>query len=277
LIRLAVRCPADRAELVLAALVELAPAGVEQVDRGETTEFAIYGAPGELPALGDAEAEVGGVRVVVRATEVGDDWAERWKEFHRPVEIAGRVRVRPPWRERSDGFEDIVIDPGRAFGTAAHPTTRMCCELLIEAAGRGGASGPLVDLGAGSGVLAILASRLGWGPVVAVDHETAAIEAVQANAEANAVEVAARRIDLRREPPPAAPTVVANLTADLLIVLADGYAEGGDPPDHLVCSGIREDQAARVGRALARAGLTVRQRLVEAGWVALTANRIEPC
>ena len=91
------RAPAGAAEPVLAALLELAPSGVEQVDAGETVEFAVYGAPGELPELAEGEAEVGGVRVVVSGREVPDDWEERWKQFHRPVLIGGRIWVRPPW------------------------------------------------------------------------------------------------------------------------------------------------------------------------------------
>lgn len=272
MIRLAVSCPAERAELVLAELLELVPAGVEQTDRGAITEFAVYGAPGEVPDLGDQQAEVGGVRVGVRSTEVADDWGERWKDFHRPVEIAKRVRVRAPWHEPADGLEDIVIDPGRAFGTAAHPTTRMCCELLIEAADGGNAKGALADLGSGTGVLAILAARLGWAPVVAVDHEEAAVEAVKKNAAANQADVEARRVDLRREAPPHAPTVVANLTADLLQALAAGYAARGDAPGVVVCSGITEDQVDGVVGVFARAGLGRRERISKQGWVALALS-----
>jgi ribosomal protein L11 methyltransferase len=153
----------------------------------------------------------------------------------------------------------------------------MCCELMAAAADGGEASGSLADLGTGSGVLAILAARLGWTPVVAVDHETAAIEAVEGNARANGVQVETRRIDLRRDLPPAAGTVVANLTADQLGVLAGGYARHGDRPALLICSGILDDQAAEAEHAVAAAGFEVRGRLSEAGWSSLAANRIEPC
>ena len=258
--------------MVLAALLELAPAGVEQIDRGALTEFAIYGAPGEVPDLGTQEADVGGVRVDVRSTEVADDWAERWKEFHRPVEIGERVCVRPPWADPAEGLEDIVIDPGRAFGTAAHPTTRMCCELLLEAADGGKAEGALADLGSGTGVLATLAVRLGWGPVIAVDHDAAAIEAVGLNAAANGVEVEVQRVDLRRESPPRAATVVANLTADLLRTVAGGYVERGEAPGLVICSGVTEDQVDGVVGAFADAGFGVRDRRAESDWVALALN-----
>ena len=117
---------------MLAALLELAPSGVEQVDGAGFVEFALYGAPGELPAFPEGEAEVGGVLVRVRGEEVAEDWAERWKEFHEPVLVGERVWVRPPWADPRAGAIDLVIDPGQAFGTGAHPTTRLSLELLLS-------------------------------------------------------------------------------------------------------------------------------------------------
>ena len=102
LIRLAVRCRAQQAEMVLAELLELAPGGFEQVDapdgRQDVVEYAIYGAEGELPDLGAVEAAAGGEGIVeVDSREVPDDWAERWKRFYFPVLVGGRLYVRPPW------------------------------------------------------------------------------------------------------------------------------------------------------------------------------------
>ena len=173
------RAPAgEAAERVLAALLELAPAGVEEVEGEGFTEYAVYGAPGELPALPEGDAEVAGVLVRVSGTEVADDWAERWRAFHQPLLVGGRLWVRPPWSEPRPGTLDVVIDPAQAFGTGAHPTTRLCLELLLETEQRGS----LADLGCGSGVLAIAAARLGFGPVLALDSERAALEATLANA-----------------------------------------------------------------------------------------------
>jgi len=120
--------------VVLGALLELAPSGVEQVDGDGWVEYAVYGAPGELPALEEGEAEVAGVLVRVSGREVPGDWEERWKRFHAPVLVGGRVWVRPPWDEPAarPGTIDLIIDPGQAFGTGAHPTTRLCLELLLE-------------------------------------------------------------------------------------------------------------------------------------------------
>ena len=119
MIRLAVRVRRDQAELVLAELLELAPGGVEERDDGEVVEYAVYGAPGELPELPAVQAAAGDALVEVATTEVADDWDERWKAFHAPVEV-GRLRVRPPWEPPREGPIDIVIDPAQAFGTGAH-------------------------------------------------------------------------------------------------------------------------------------------------------------
>jgi len=277
-IRLAVRAPAAAAEQVLAALLEVAPAGVEQVDGDGFVEFALYGAPGELPSLGKGEAEVGGVRAVVRGEEVADDWAERWRRFHRPVLVAGRLYVRPPWEApaREPAVEEIVIDPGQAFGTGAHPTTVACAELLVELAedrsARAGRPGSLADLGCGSGVLAIAAARLGFEPVTAVDVDPAAIEATERNARANDVEVARlERADLRDDAPPRADTVVANLTRPLLLRLAPRVVEA--PPEAAIVSGLLDEEAADVREALAPA-LRERRRVSASGWTALLLERV---
>jgi ribosomal protein L11 methyltransferase len=246
---------------VLAALLELAPAGVEQVDGADFVEYAVYGAPGELPALPEGDADVGGVRVRVRAAQVAPDWAECWKRFHAPVLVGGRLWIRPPWSEPRRGLLDLVIDPGRAFGTGAHPTTRLCLELLLELEPRGS----LVDLGCGSGVLAIAAAKLGFAPVTAVDSERAAVEATRANAAANGVELdRVERLNLRERPPPPAATVTANLTRPLLVRVAELMTER---PDALVVSGLLDEEADEVAAAFA--GLRERRRLGDQGWSAL--------
>src|SRR5436190_16092686 len=114
MVRLAVRVRRADAELVLAELVELAPSGVEEREVGEDlVEYAVYGAPGELPGLPDVRAAVGEALVEVSAREVADDWAERWREFHRPLVLDGALTVRPPWEPPAHTPVDLVIDPGQ--------------------------------------------------------------------------------------------------------------------------------------------------------------------
>jgi ribosomal protein L11 methyltransferase len=264
-IRLAVRAPAEAAEQVLAGLLELAPSGVEQVDGDEVVEFAVYGAPGELPALAEGEAELAGVRVTVVGEEVADDWAERWRRFHVPLLVGGSLYVRPPWEAAAPrpGPIDLVIDPGRAFGTGTHPTTRLCLELMLELGA--GERGSLADLGCGSGVLAIAAAKLGFAPVVALDSDPDALEATRRNARANGVELErVERLDLREVPPPGAEVVVANLTRPLLLRVASLMPRC---PRVLLASGLLDHEAEQV--ASAWEPLELRRRLTLRGWSAL--------
>ena len=250
---------------MLAALLELAPGGVEQVDGDGFVEYAVYGAPGELPSFPAGKASVGGVVVSVSGQPVADDWAERWKQFHEPVLVGERVYVRPPWAAARPGTLDIVVDPGQAFGTGAHPTTRLSLELLLELP----PGGSFADLGCGSGVLAIAAAKLGFGPVAAVDNEEAALEATRANAAANGVSLGrVERLDLRTEQPPAAETVAANLMRPLLLRLAELMEE---KPRTLILSGLLDDEADEVAAAFAP--LKDRRRLTSQGWSALLLSR----
>ena len=258
MLRLAIRVRREDAELVLAELIELAPGGVEETDLGDSVEYAVYGAPGELPALPDLRAAAGEAFVEVSTQEVADDWDQRWKQFHQPIEIAGRLRVRAPWHAGAAG--DVVIDPGQAFGTGAHATTRLCLEALCELE----PGGPLVDAGCGSGVLAIAAARLGWSPVVGLDHERESVAATAENAAVNGVDVEVRRWDLRDEAVPAAPTVVANLLRPLLLALRFESA-----PQTLIASGLLAHEGDEVAGALGRYGLQEVRRRERDGWTAL--------
>jgi ribosomal protein L11 methyltransferase len=292
LIRLAVRCTPEQAEIVLAELTVLAPNGVEEEQGPGYVEYAIYGGEGELPELGEIEVAAGDGLVEVVATEVPDDWADRWQDFHKPLLVADRLWLRPSWEEPRHGAVDIVVDPGRAFGTGAHPTTRLCLELLAELAEAGEASGPLTDLGTGSGVLAISAAKFGWGPVCGYDHEQAAIEAAAANAKTNGVSLELERCNLREGLPGLAPVVVANMTAPVLRAIAaqltvdsgsQGRARRSLPavaptsppltPQTLICSGLLPAEVDEVATAFAPAGLTEVDRRLQGDWAALMLRR----
>ena len=245
-------------------MVELAPAGFEQVDGDGFVEFALYGAPGELPLLPAGPAELAGIPIEVTGHEIGDDWADRWREFHKPARV-GDIHVRAPWHDPPADGIDIVIDPGQAFGTGAHPTTRLCLELLQELP----PGGPLADLGCGSGVLAIAAAKLGFGPIHAVDNEQAAVDATLANATANGVTLKlVERCDLRTEPAPVEPVTVANLVRPLLLRVAELLPE---QPETLIVSGLLEGEEDEVAAAFASFSERRRRRLQE--WSALLLTR----
>jgi ribosomal protein L11 methyltransferase len=292
-IRLAVRVPREQAEMVLAELLELVPAGVEERQvEPSTVEFAVYGAPGELPALPDLEAAVGDALVAISTSEIADDWDERWKRFHRPVLIDApaahvdgaksmpALRVRPPWEGPQPSapgeVEEIVIDPGQAFGTGAHASTRMCLELLLELAAAAPLRGPLLDIGTGSGVLAIAAARLGFDPVLGLDHERESVLSARQNAAENNVEIEVRRFDLRAQPlpwmgererPPGEIVIVANLLRPLLLELSRTMPA---TPRDLVAGGLLRGEADEIAQTFTRElDLRERERRESGEWAAL--------
>jgi len=195
----------------LALLLHLFPEGVEELDGA----FAVYA---EEPPIGFD---------MIEAEDVREGWEDAWKDFHHGVSI-GRLWVGPPWESPPAGLVPVVIDPGRAFGTGAHPTTRLCLELLQEAEPTS-----LVDVGSGSGVLSIAAAKLGFAPVGAFDLDEVAMETTAANATANGAGV-----DVLDELRPAA-CAVMNIALDVVEgllpklqverAIVSGYLERDDP------------------------------------------------
>jgi len=282
MLRVALRVRRADAELVLAELLELAPGGLEEVDvDAATVEYALYGAADELPELPALRAAAGDALVELGTTEVADDWAQRWREFHRPLILGRRLSVRPPWEPPAATALEVVIDPGQAFGTGAHPTTRLCLELLLDLplqtpatpaatpATPAAATPAAVDLGCGSGVLAITAALLGHAPVLALDNDPLAIQATLENASANGAGalVGARRFDLLREPVPPAPLVLANLLGGLLLAWCGAMA--GAAHRFIIASGLLEAEAPQVVAAFAANGYRERRRLIDGEWAAL--------
>jgi ribosomal protein L11 methyltransferase len=145
-----------------------------------------------------------------------------------------RLWIGPPWLHPPADAVPVVIDPGQAFGTGAHATTRLCIELVSELTPLS-----LLDIGCGSGVIAIAAATLGFSPVIAVDVDPAAVDATVRNAAANGVAVDARRLDLAADTLPGAEVVVANISLERVetvltrvnarVVVASGYLERDDP------------------------------------------------
>ena len=193
----------ERAEQARVTMLELFPEGFEEVESGEDVELAAY-----TDAAGEERLwhAFGGAR----ATDVEEGWEDRWQSFHRPVTI-GPVWIGPPWEPAPASGPVVVLDPGRAFGTGSHATTRLCVELLLDLP-----RGPLLDLGCGSGVLAIAAAKLGFAPVFALDFDPLSVEATDRNASANGVTIDVSLADCLRDPLPQADTVVANISLDVV-------------------------------------------------------------
>jgi ribosomal protein L11 methyltransferase len=182
-------------------MLELFPEGFEEVEQPDGVEFVAYTEPSGEERLWHAFG-------AVRATEVEPGWEDGWRRFHHPVRV-GSLWVGPPWEEVPADAISVVVDPGRAFGTGAHPTTRLCLELL-EAEPRTS----VLDVGCGSGVLAIAAAKLGFAPVLAVDSAAEAVEATRRNAAANGVEIEVARTDALGEGLPVAALALANIELD---------------------------------------------------------------
>jgi ribosomal protein L11 methyltransferase len=197
-----VTVPPAEAERARAMMLELFPQGFEESDGVDGVELAAY-----TDAAGEERlwSAFGGAR----STEVEEGWEERWRAFHRPARV-GPLWVGPPWETPDPSALAVVVDPGRAFGTGGHATTRLCLELLLDLP-----RGSLLDIGCGSGVLSIAAAKLGFRPVHAVDLDPQAIEATERNAEANGVVLGARLADALTDPLPAADTAVVNVALDV--------------------------------------------------------------
>lgn len=205
------------------------------------------------------------------------DWAEAWKAFFPVLRIGRRLVIRPTWRRHRRAAGDVVLalDPGMAFGTGLHPTTRLCLASVESLADRGLVDGARVlDVGCGSGILAIAALRFGADEALGVDTDPIAIEATIANARRNALR---RRIRARvgslptAEPP--FDVVLANLIAGVLVPLARSLHDELRPGGVVIASGIFIDREGEVRAAFEAAGLVIDDRSAEGDWVAIEARR----
>ena len=213
-----------------------------------------------------------------------EDWANAWKQFYKPLRIGKRVVLKPTWETWEEKPGDLIIhlDPGMAFGTGMHPTTRLCIAALEETVQPGDR---VLDVGTGSGVLAVVALRLGAASVLATDIDPLAVRVAHENAALNAVATGSGApLEIRQGSVPAGvaggfQVVVANILAEVLAKLFDGaydntpLAEPLALGGHIILSGILADRAPLVEAAAQRHGLTLTGRLQEGDWVALVAQR----
>ena len=225
-------------------MLELFPEGFEEVECDGDLELAAYAPAGAEERFWQAFGPGA-------AADVPEDWSEAWKRFHRPVRV-GPLWIGPPWEEPDPGAVAVVVDPGRAFGTGSHATTRLCLEMLAE---RPPAS--LLDLGCGSGVLAIAAAKLGYAPVTGLDVDQDAVAATLANALANGVEIEARRADFLADELPGAELTVANVTLEAVEAVAERVVG-----DALIASGYLAAERPRLP------GWAHRGRREDEGWAA---------
>jgi ribosomal protein L11 methyltransferase len=242
--RASVRVPQARAEEARAAMLALFPEGFEELEHADGLELAAYtDERGEARLAAHFGAAAG--------EDVEPGWEERWRRFHRPARV-GPFWIGPPWEEPEPGLVPVKIEPGRAFGTGAHATTRLCLELLLTVA-----PGSLLDVGCGSGVIAIAAAKAGYGPVVAIDDDAVAVEEARRNARANDVALDIRCLDALAASLPEADVAVINIS----LAAAEAVAARLECA-HLVTSGYLEGEAPRLG------GYTALAHREADGWAA---------
>jgi ribosomal protein L11 methyltransferase len=223
-------------------MLELFPEGFEELGgEGGGLELAAYtNAAGEeriWQAFGGAAS----------ATDVEEDWQDRWRQFHKPVRV-GSLWIGPPWETPDADAISVVIDPGRAFGTGGHPTTQLCLQLL-----EGEERASVLDVGCGSGVLSIAAAKLGFDPVTALDFDPQAVEATERNALDNGVVVDVSQADLREDSLPDAGLALANIAAQAVVglgtrlraarAITSGYLVSDEPE----LEGYRREQRVQSG------------------------------
>lgn len=209
------------------------------------------------------------------------EWEAAWKDYFTVRRVGKRLVVRPSWRRYDPLPGDVVIDidPGMAFGTGDHPTTRMCLALVDDLLARRPAV-RVLDLGTGSGILAIAAAKLGARSVLALDIEAQAVEVAARNIEENSLSavVQAARGSLGRLWPPDVPQqtfdlILVNISAATISLLADDLAEALAPDGVIVASGIVLEKLADVEDRLRSVGLMTQSVMTEGDWCAVVVTR----
>ena len=225
-------------------MLELFPEGFEEVDGFDGVELVAY-------TDGAGQERFAAVFGAVAGRDIASDWHDRWRLFHRGARV-GPLWVGPPWEDAPPDLIPVVVDPGRAFGTGAHPTTRLCLELLAELP-----RGSLVDVGCGSGVIAIAAVKLGFAPVTGIDVDPQAVQVARQNAAANGVELAVQTLDARAGGLPETDVAVANIALDSVEALG-----GVLRARHAVTSGYLVSEQPMLD------GYRIRERRERDGWAA---------
>jgi len=240
--------------------------------------------PAELPAVAELRRGLAAIRSLglgpVDEPVLGlvneEDWANAWKAYFHPFRVGRRLVVVPSWEDYEAKPDDIRLDldPGMAFGTGTHPTTSLCLEALEEAVRSGDR---VLDVGCGSGILAIAAARLGARPVEAMDIDPVAVQVAGENVARNGVSGCVRLAlgELSTVVPPGEPrwdVVVSNIIADVIIALVDDVRERLRPGGLWLAGGIIEERLPQVEEALRRSGFQLVGRRLKGGWAVLEAR-----
>jgi len=280
---LTIEIPREHAEAVTNFLFDQGSTGVEEQDHEDNVRLrAYFEAEAPLAAVRDYAVAIGALSAgAARAEDVlsvcridDEDWAETWRIHFVPLFIGKQLFVCPPWTEdRPADKIAIVIDPGMAFGTGQHATTRMCLESAEAIVGERSVQ-RAIDLGSGSGIIAIALAKLGVGQVCGIDIDPLAREATEVNAACNEVRAAVTTAATLQDLSGSVDLIVANLFTSLLLEFAPLIAARVVKGGALVCSGFIASDAEKIEAALCAAGFGVREQRGEAPWSALVLERI---
>ena len=238
---------------------------------GEHTHDVISQVQQRLNELKNADFGIDmGALTLERQNVADEDWSENWKKYYKPFRIGAHLVVKPTWEAYSPKPDDLVIelDPGMAFGTGTHETTNMCMQLL-EKYYRDGMR--VMDVGTGSGILAIAAARLGAKNVLAVDIDPDAVKVAKENVSLNGVQEAVCVVvgDLCKSEAMPCELAVANIVADAICMLAGPLTRHLEKGGLLICSGIIREREQDVLAAAKEAGYVAADRIEKGEWVAL--------
>lgn len=230
-----------------------------------------------LRVLNEMDLDMDLGKLTVETSGLGDqDWAEYWKKQYKPFKVGSHMVIRPSWTEYqpADGEKVIEIDPGLAFGTGTHETTNLCV-TLVEKYVKPGMK--VIDVGTGSGILAIAAAHMGAASVLATDIDEMAVKVARENAEKNgfAQKIECRQGDLLKAVDERGEVVIANIIADVIIQFAEPVKKHVTPGGAFICSGIVAEREGDVRAALEQAGYQDIEVLHQGEWVAMACSRPE--
>lgn len=214
-------------------------------------------------------------RNTVTISEVNEEeWATAWKKYYKPVKISEKVTVIPTWEEyKADGDEILVeLDPGMAFGTGTHPTTRMCVRAIEKVLRPGDR---MIDVGTGSGVLSIVAAKLGASAVTAFDLDDVAVKVAKLNVKLNKVQdiVTVKQNNLLDSVEEKVDVITANLLAEIILRFPEQVSQSVKPGGFFIASGIIKAKNKQVADRLIEHGFTVKETLETEEWVAIICEK----
>lgn len=225
----------------------------------------------KIDELREMNINVGQGKIFIKEVKE-EDWANNWKKYYKPTKIGEKIVIKPIWEEYKSQNDEIIVemDPGMAFGTGTHETTRMCIEALEKYVTK---DTTVYDIGTGSGILAITAAKLGAGKVVGVDLDPVAVDSAKSNVGFNNLSnIDILHGNLMEVVEGKAEIVVANIIAEVIIFLSDEVKKFLKPDGYFISSGIIKDRKDDVVKKLTSIGFNIIEVNTLGEWVCITSS-----